>query len=268
MDGLRKPFFYAAALCIVMIILIEIGSGAFIRGGLSASGSVLGQLSQVAPQEGALGEALDEVFSDSGDEIEDIGDSVDDLPGLAIPYMALLDIVLLLTIGLMVSSEFIPRNYHARVQGCFTCVFGLILVLTSFALIFVAIGLVLLMIALLLSVPFGTIVYLVTYGFFNTGAAAAVLTLLMTLKIAVLVLLALAQQRFLQNRGLVLILFSTIIVNVIISFLHGFPPGILVSITDAIGAIIGAVCALIWSIFLIVGAIPAILRALNLKSLE
>ena len=51
--------------------------------------------------------------------------------------------------------------------------------------------------------------------------------------------------------------------NVIITFLHGFPPGFLVSITDVIGAIIVAILAVIWAIFLLIGAIPAILASIR-----
>ncbi len=75
--------------------------------------------------------------------------------------------------------------------------------------------------------------------------------------------LVIAQQRFLQNRGLVLLVVSSLVANIVISFLHGFVPIILVSITDAIGAIVMAVCGCIWWILALIGAIPAVLRALR-----
>jgi hypothetical protein len=77
------------------------------------------------------------------------------------------------------------------------------------------------------------------------------------------VLLLLAQQRFLQNRGLVLLILSSLVCNIVLSFLHGLVPGFLVSITDALGGIIVAVCGLIWWVMALIGAIPAVLRALR-----
>ena len=56
-----------------------------------------------------------------------------------------------------------------------------------------------LLISLLLAVPFGTIVYLAIYGFFNRGGASATLSLLMLLKIVFAVCLVVAEQRFLQK---------------------------------------------------------------------
>ncbi|MFN8450582.1 MAG: hypothetical protein U0521_18845 [Anaerolineae bacterium] len=97
----------------------------------------------------------------------------------------------------------------------------------------------------------------------RAGALLTVLSILPGAKIGFAVCLVLAQQRFLQNRGLVLLVVSTLVANIVISFLHGFVPIILVSITDAIGAIIMAVCGCIWWILALIGAIPAVLRALR-----
>jgi hypothetical protein len=126
-----------------------------------------------------------------------------------------------------------------------------------------AVLLLILMVTLLLAVPFGTLAYLAIYGFFNRGGAAAVLGLLMVLKVGVGASLIAAQQRFLQNKGLVLLVLSTLLCSAIVSLLHGIVPGILVSITDAIGAIINGICGLIWAVVLLIGAIPAILKAVK-----
>jgi hypothetical protein len=102
------------------------------------------------------------------------------------------------------------------------------------------------------------LIYLAVYGFFNRGGAGITLGLLMTLKIAFGVCLVLAQQRFLQNRGLVLMVLTSFAATAIISFLHGLVPGFLVSITDAIGAIIVAIPAVIWAIFLLFGSLGSL----------
>lgn len=70
-----------------------------------------------------------------------------------------------------------------------------------------------------------------------------------------------AQPRFLQNKGLVLLTLSSLLCNVVVTFLHGLVPGVLVSITDAVAGIVVAVVALIWAIVLLVGAVVGIVTA-------
>jgi len=50
---------------------------------------------------------------------------------------------------------------------------------------------------------------------------------------------------------------------VVVTFLHGMVPGILVSITDDIAAIVLAIVAIIWAIVLLVGSIPAVVKAVR-----
>ncbi len=260
MDDLRKPFFFAAVILLLLVVLIEIGSGFALRGAPPA-GNVMGSIS------GALPDSLKDVLGDvDSDDVEDLSEAANDVPGMAIPYMALVDGMLLFTIGLVASSLLITDRVQGRVQGCATFILSLLLVLASIALIIVAILLLLLMIALLLAVPFGTIAYMAIYGFFNRGGASAVLSLLMLLKIGFVVCLVLAQQRFLQNRGLVLLIVSSLVANIVISFLHGFVPTPLVSITDAIGAIIMGICGCAWWLLALIGAIPAILKVIRARA--
>jgi hypothetical protein len=139
------------------------------------------------------------------------------------------------------------------------------MILAGIVAIIVAFVLLLIMVALLLAVPFGTIVYLAIYGFFAVGAASAATGLVLVLKLIFVVCLILAQQRFLENKSLIILILSSIICTIIVSFLHGFVPGILVSITDAIAAIVVGICGVIWWVLLLIGAIPAIIKALNIK---
>ena len=62
---------------------------------------------------------------------------------------------------------------------------------------------------------------------------------------------------------MVLIIITSLVANLIISFLHNFVPIPLVSITDAIGAIVVAILAVIWAIVLLVGAIISIIKAIH-----
>jgi hypothetical protein len=85
----------------------------------------------------------------------------------------------------------------------------------------------------------------------------------MVLKIATGILLVFAQQRFLQNKGLVLLLLTCLVCGLILSFLHALVPTILVSITDDIAAIVFAIIAIIWALVLLIGSIPSVIKAIR-----
>jgi len=136
------------------------------------------------------------------------------------------------------------------------------LLLGAIGAIFLTLAKVMLMIGLFLSVPFGTLAYLAIWGFFNTGAAKAALGLLMALKLGFGACLVLAHQRFLQNKGLVLIVFTSLLANLIVSFLHAVVPSVLVSITDGIAGIVVLILAVIWAIFLLIGSVISVIKAI------
>jgi hypothetical protein len=252
MDTLRKPIFFLALALIALAVLTEIGiavvplnNGAG-PGATVLSGDLLTEYMRMSPEQ--------------RNEVNALGNG-DKAPGIGILYMALLDAVVLFTIGLMGISLIIPEGIQGRLQGCASCIFAVLLILGSLLLCFLGFQLVILMVSLLLSFPFGTIAYMVIYGHFDRNAAAVILGLLMMIKLGFAACLLLAHQRFLQNKGLVLLVATSLLANVILSFLHGFVPRFLVSITDGIGGIIMAILAIIWAIFLVVGAIIAIVRA-------
>jgi hypothetical protein len=89
------------------------------------------------------------------------------------------------------------------------------------------------------------------------------LSLVMFLKVAFCVLLVLAQPRFLQNKGLVALVLTSLVATLVVSFLHGVVPGLLVSITDTVAAIVLAVLAIVWGIVLLIGSIPSVLKAIK-----
>jgi hypothetical protein len=267
-DTIRLPFFYAAVVLIAVVVLIEIGAGFLLNNALGAAKNAASEIRRAVTQASGspelltdLREALGEINDDDLNEVA----GVDQVPGLGIPYLAAIDGVLLFNLLLVAAGLWLPKQLFARAQGCISCGVSFLAIFAVIALIFVAITSLLVMVAMLLAVPFGTIAYLAIYGFFNTGAAGAVLSLLMLLKIAFVICLVVAQQRFLQNMSLVVLILSSLIGNVVISFLHGFPPRFLVSITDALGAIVVGICGLIWLILLLFGSIPAVINALNLR---
>jgi hypothetical protein len=157
----------------------------------------------------------------------------------------------------------LAKGIHAKLQGIVTLIVSFLLLLACILLGFLIFMLILLMVGLLLAPIFGTAAYFVIYGHFETGEAAAVLSVLMILKLGFAICLVLAHERFLQNKGLVLIVLTTLLAHIITSFLHGFPPGFLVSITDAIAGLITVILTAIWTVVFLVGSIISVVKALR-----
>jgi hypothetical protein len=244
MDRLRTPLFLAGCAAAALVVLLEVGSGLLISGG------------------GGDGADLAVHAAGLGVEVPD-GAQAGVPPGRAIGYLALVDGVLLFTLMLMAATFLVDHATHAKLQGVVTLVGATVLILIASGLLALAIAELVTMVTLLLAVPFGTIAYLITWGSFPRGHAAAVLSLLMALKLAVATMLVLAQPRLLRNKGLVFLVASSLLCTVLVAFLHGLAPGILVSITDTLGAIVVAVVAIVWGVILLIGAIPAVVKAVR-----
>lgn len=240
---LRKPLFFLAVLAAGLVVLVELASPLLVGGG-----NVSGALAVAAAERGV------ELPGDSG---------VVAPPGRGIGYLALVDAIVLYTVALMGVSLLIPDRLHGKLQGIATVLAALVLLVVAVGLLIAAFVELTIMLALLPATPFGTLAYLAVWGFFPTGDAEVLLGLLMALKVAACVLLVLAHQRFLQNKGLVLLLATSLVCTVLLTFLHGLVPGFLVSITDGIGAIVIAVLAVIWGLVLLVGSIPSVVKAVR-----
>lgn len=239
----RKPFFFIAVVAMVLVVLVELGSLVLIGGG------------------GAGPAFLEQAAKLDIDPPDTSG--VSEPPGRGIPYLALVDVILLYTVALMGMSLLLPERVHGRVQGATTLIGSIVLITVAVAMLIVAFVELLVMLALFPAAPFGTIAYLAIWGFFPADDAAVVLSLLMFLKVAFCVFLVLAHQRFLQNKGLVLLILTSLLCNVIITFLHGLVPTILVSIADDIAAIVFAVIAIVWGLVLLIGSIPSVVKAIK-----
>jgi len=251
MGELRKPFFIGAVALILIAVAIEVGATWFL-GGIRAKAdhltSVLDDPS-FSDYQGAINPA----------DMEKLNKGTP--PGRAIPAMALLDGLVLFTVLLMGAPLFIPERIFAKVQGAATLVVSLLALIGSITGIFLTFALLILMVALFTAFPFGTIVYLIIFGFFDRTGANVTLSLLMMLKLAFAACLILAHQRFIQNKGLVLIVLTSLAANIIISFSHAIVPVPLVSITDGIAAIVVFVLVVLWAAFFLVGSIVAVTKA-------
>lgn len=245
MDRLRTPFFVIAIVAMGLVVLVELSMSLFV-GGNDAGASFYAQAGEMGVQVPA-------------------GGRVSEPPGLAIRYMALVDVIPLFVVALMGAGMLLPHRLHGRLQGPVTLVGSIILIIVALVLLVLAIAAVITMVTLLLAFPFGTIAYLIIWGYFPRGDAAVILSLLMFLKLVFAGMLVAAQQRFIQNKGLVALVLTSLVCNLVVAFLHGLVPGFLVSILDAIGGIVFAVVAIIWAIVLLVGSIPAIVKSIRVS---
>lgn len=243
MGELRKPFLLLALLAVLLVVGLELGA-ALLTGGGDAGGALRDSAGQL------------------GVELGDVG-AVTQPSGRGTTYLALIDVVALWTTGLFSLSLVVPDRIQGRVQGVATLVFAVLLLIASVVLLVVAFVELTVMVSLFLAAPFGTLAYLAVWGFFPVGDAAVLLGLVLLLKLVWAGLLVLAQPRFLQNKGLVLLMLTTLLGTVLLEFLHRLVPGILVSITDDLGALVFAVVAIVWALVLLIGSIPAIVKALR-----
>lgn len=246
-DELRKPFLIAVLVLMVLVVSLELG------GGLGVTGSYAGNICNQLPDDDELRDECDP------DEINDLKE---DVPGLGIAYLALIDGIFLFALGLIVSPLLLSHALHGRIQGIITLIFALLLLIAAIMLIFTALAKLLVMVGLFLSAPFGTIAYFAIYAFFPRAGAAAVLSGVMLFKVIAIVCVLLAQQRFLQNKGLVLLILASLLGNLVVGLLHGLVPTFLVSITDALAAIVVGVIAAILLLILLIASIPAIFKAI------
>lgn len=185
-------------------------------------------------------------------------------PGLGIVMLSFMDGIVFFTLLMMTLAVVVPARVFGAIQGIITFIIMLLTLIGGIVSIFIAVGLLVLMVTLLAAVPFGTAFYMATYGTFALTEARAALAAIFFFKTAGIVCIFLAQQKFLAVKGLVFLLLSSFLVGFIVSLLHAFPPGVLVSIADAIAAIIVGIIAAIWAMLKLIGSIPGVIKGLRL----
>jgi len=265
MQTLRTPLFLVALVLMGLVVSIEVSSPWLIElwteymGPLGASSSEesLAAMASVLPDEDAGkipdAKALRTQRSDLGDLAT---------PGLGIRALALIDGLVLVPVLLMGLSLWLPHKVHGRIQGFASLGVSILVLISTLAAGFAALALVFVMIAMLLSVPFGTIAYFVIYGFFDRGGAVGTLATIFSLKLGFCGFLVAAHPSFLQNKSLVLMVGTSLLASMIVSFLHGMVPLPFVSITDGVAAIVVAVIAAIWAILMLIGSLISVSKAI------
>ena len=180
-------------------------------------------------------------------------------PGLGIRYLALIHGIVLFN-ALYMGLALLSRKITGSLQGIITLILSLGIVIGGIVLIFVAFTLLMIMVSLLLATPFGTIAYFALFADFPTGRAAASLGAIMFLTLVFAGGLLLAQQGFLKSKRLIALVLTALVATFLVRLLISFVPGFLASITDAIAAIVVAFIAVLWGVYMLIGAIGAIVR--------
>jgi len=185
-------------------------------------------------------------------------DETNDLPtpGMGITTLALIDGLIFYAWTTIKIGAFIPEKILSPATKISNFIFFLIMFIASIAVLFVSLALLILMVSLVMAIPFGTIAYMAMYAGFPKGEAQATLAIIMSLKVAFAVIIVLGEKRLFQDyRQFLILLACSFLLNIIISFLHALVPGFLVSITDAVAAIVISIFAIIWFLVLLVGSL-------------
>jgi hypothetical protein len=191
-----------------------------------------------------------------------LGPGKGELHGYAILSLALLDALIMLALVTMAISLLAPEWFLGLARLIANLVVSICVLFISFIAAFAALGLIILLVTLLFAPIFGTIAYFAIYVPFAIGETTALLSLLMLLKLGSAIALVVSQPRFLDSKGLVLILLCSLGCVLLTSFLYAFVPGFLVPIVDAVAALIIAIVALIWAVIYLIGSVVAIVRAI------
>lgn len=180
--------------------------------------------------------------------------------GWGIPALALIDAQLLFTVGLMAAPLIIPESLTGRIQGVATLIAAIILFIAALLTGIAAFVLLNILIALLTALPFGPVIYAgLGFATFPKIAAATTLAFILGGKLGAVAALVVAHQRFLENKGLMLLVATSLLASVVVSFLHGFLPMFLAAVGDLVATLIVVVMALVWAVAgLIQGAIATI----------
>jgi hypothetical protein len=258
MRELRRWALWVAFAAILMTVLVCIGSGFVITP--DPIDQRIGQL-QADPGGAPEGVSIEDL-----EDLEpgDFGEEAQDPPGLGIPYLALTNGLLLVILTLMVLPLVIGARWTPLVGGIVSLIGGFVAVIAGIIMAIVAFVALMIMVSLFLAVPFGTLAYLAIFGFFDIWGAGTALALIMFFQLAAIVFLIVAQQSMLGNKRLVFFLLLAVLLTLLMMILHAIVPIILVSITDALGALIIAIVGVIWGLLMLIGGIISLVKQLQL----
>ncbi len=266
---LKTPALVIALIVVVLIVFVEIG------GSLDAIGKIfdgLGQrIAQIKESAGSLGAQGAEKVNSGVDDFKGVegalGGSAEKSASYGVAALITIDVMLLFTLTMFNLPLIVSPRLVAQLQGILTLLVGIGVILFALFTLLKTLAVTMVMVGLLLAIPFGTIVYMVKYASFDLEAPAAIIASLMLLKVILSIALVVAHELFLKNVGLVLLIATSIVAMIIVTFLHNIVPVFLASITDGIAGIVVAVIAIVWGIVLVIGGLVGTIKSIiGLKS--
>ncbi len=243
----RRPLFAIAAFALLLVVLVELGSGLAIGGG--PAGPVATMATGVPGVEPDMLEGVD----------------ADSPPGNGIGYLVLVDGFLLFSVGMLGLSFLASQRLYGRIQGIVTLVVSFLWLMWSLVMALAAFVLLMVMVGLFVAAPFGTIAYLAIWGSFPKGEAAAVLGLLLFLKLVFLGFLVFSQQKFLKIVALMIHVALSFVLQLVLGLVQGLLPFVVVSIGDQLIALVIAIVAIIGSVFALISSIPAVVNSIRVS---
>lgn len=253
---LRRPLFIIAYMLLVLAVGLETGTRWFPAGARAPDSDTVASIQQSSPQSHLT---ADQIKAD----LAKLQTKNQKPPGFGVPATALMDAILLLVMTLMLLALVVPQAIQGRVQGIVTLVAALLIFCFSYLAFQAILTVLATMISLFLAVPFGTLIYFAIWGFFDKGTALAILSLAMLFKAGFVILLLLAQPTFVKVKSLMLLVLTSLLLNILAAFLLRFVPSPLASITDAIAGIVDCVAAMILAAFLGIFSLWSVLRAIR-----
>lgn len=178
-------------------------------------------------------------------------------PGLGLPSLALVDIGWLVTIVILGLEAFLPRPTdpeHPRsalytgAQALTRLLAGVAQIVTSIMVAVTASTLLMTMISLLTALPFGTLVYIAIWGTFDRETAETLLGAALVARVVAAAAILCHRPSARLLRHLLPLFVSGVGCAALLSFLHGAVPMLLVSLLDALAAVIIAIVGLVWGV--------------------
>lgn len=228
MGHLRTPFVFIAVALLLIVLLLDVGGGPLLSAIVQGGGN--------AP------------------------------PGRGVPALAFLDGLLFLQVALLAADAVRAGRIARWVNGPGVLVVSILVILGAIMLAFTVFGLVLLMVSIFMAVPFGPAIYIGIWGDFERTAALSILSTTLTLRVLAGIALVLYDQTMLKKTRMLLLFFTCLVGDLIVSFLLSMVPTILCSITDGIAAIVIAVLGIIWAIILLIPGAIGTLRLIRLRA--
>lgn len=256
MEEIKRPFLIVALLALTVAFGLEIGSSFLLKPAAFSESAI-----RAAAVEQGLS---DDQIESAVDQLAENGDS-DDPPGLAIPALALLDGLLLLSMLGLGLALVVPHRILAKVTAPVNLIASIVVIIVGIFLLVATIALLFLMIGLLLAIPFGFLVYLARWGFFPRDSAQVTLGFILVAKLVFCGFAIVSSPRLLKQKGLMAMIITSLVLQLIVSFLHGLVPLVVVSIADAIAAIIVTIAAIIWAVIILVGSLIGTIRLIKVR---